>query len=100
MSRLESRTFVGRADIGSGGRSARPVYDDLAGSALLRRSGKASGAPAHRGDQGTALLASRRKSEREDRVGAQLRDFYQTILREPVPERLTDLVKALEAGGR
>lgn len=100
MNRLELRTAAGPADPNGKRGGARKIYDDLAGSALLRRAGKASVSPARLGDQGTTLLASRRKSEPEDRVGAQLRNFYQTLLREPVPERLVALVEGLESQGR
>ncbi|WP_457795787.1 NepR family anti-sigma factor [Methylocystis sp. S23] len=86
---------------GAPAHGARKTYDDLAGSALLRRSGKnaAGGAPL-RGDQAATLLAARRKNEGDDRIGRELRDFYQTMLREPVPERFVALVDALEAQGR
>lgn len=86
------------------GKAAKPVkahgglrpYDNLAGAEAMRRTSKASGA-ALRGDQLSTLLASRRATEAQDRVGRQLKDYYQTMLREPVPDRILALVEALEA---
>jgi hypothetical protein len=93
------------------GKSARPhdfgvqqiaktkgSYDKLAGSALLRRAGRAAGATAPlRGDQAATLLASRDRKAAADQVGRQLSDFYEAILRQPVPDRILALVDALEA---
>lgn len=76
---------------------ARKSYDTLAGSAVLRRAGKAATGIPLRGDQVAALLAARHKTEFEDRIGNQLRAYYQSMLREPVPERLVALVDALAA---
>ena len=36
--------------------------------------------------------------ERADEIGEQIRVMYEKVLREPVPERFSELVKALEAG--
>jgi hypothetical protein len=104
MNFFESRSALSPSDAG-GARGAatspRKAYDDLAGSTLLRRAGKSAVANAPlRGDPASTILASRRKSETDDRVSRQLRDFYQTMLREPVPERLIALVDALEARDR
>ena len=75
----------------------RKGYDDLAGSSVLRRAGKAAEAPL-RGDKATTLLAARRKAEGDDRVTRELQSFYQSIVREPVPDRFVALIGALEAG--
>ena len=105
MNRLEFGSVFSPSDVG-GARSlpasgARKAYDDLAGAATLRRSGKSVGAGAPvRGDQASTLLAARRKNEADDRIGRQLRDFYQAMLRDPIPERLVALVDALDAQGR
>jgi hypothetical protein len=99
INRSEIASGLGPVDL-AGARGARNAYDGLAGSALLRRTGKAAAEAAFRGDQGSALLSTRRKNgQQEDRLGAQLRDFYSSKLREPVPERLIALVEALAAKG-
>ena len=41
-------------------------------------------------------LASHPK--RADEIGEQIRVMYEKVLREPVPERFSELLKALEAG--
>lgn len=71
-------------------------YDTLSGSALMRRTGRAFDAPL-RGDKAATLLASRRGAETEDRMGRQLKEFYQSLLQEPVPARLVALLDTLEA---
>jgi hypothetical protein len=71
-------------------------YDALAGSAMMRRTGRAFDAPL-RGDASATLLAARRGAEAEDRMGRQLNDFYQALLRQPVPERFVALLDTLEA---
>ncbi len=102
MRPFEFGTVLGSNDL-AGARNpqapaARASYDNRSGSALLRRSGKAAPFDAPlRGDQRSALLASHRKPV-DDRAFQQLRDYYQALLREPVPERLTELVEALAAG--
>lgn len=77
-------------------RGALKAYDTLAGAELIRRAGKARHAPL-RGDKAATLLASRRAQEAEDRLGRQLTDYYQAMLREPVPDRIKALVEALDA---
>lgn len=72
------------------------TYDALAGSAMMRRTGRAFDAPL-RGDAAATLLASRRAAEAEDRVGRQLKDFYQSLMRQPVPDRFVALLDSLEA---
>ncbi|WP_424363305.1 NepR family anti-sigma factor [Methylocystis parvus] len=101
MNLLELGSLLSPSDAG-GARSAKPrkAYDDRAGAAVLRRAGKSAPTAALRGDQGSALLAARRKTETEDRLGRQLRDFYQKMLREPVPERLVELVQSLDEKDR
>lgn len=103
MNLLEFGSVLGPSDTG-GARSSgtgRKGYEDRAGAAHLRRSGKSAATSAPlRGDKGATLLAARHKVEPDDRVGRDLREFYQTILREPVPERFVTLVEALEAQGR
>lgn len=71
-------------------------YDNLAGSAMMRRSGRAFDAPL-RGDKAATLLATRRGAKADDRVGQQLKEFYQSLLQQPVPERLVTLLDSLEA---
>jgi hypothetical protein len=70
------------------------TYDALAGSAMLRRAGRA--APL-RGDATATLLAARRAADADDRLGRQLQDFYQSLVRQPVPDRFVALIDALEA---
>jgi Anti-sigma factor NepR len=72
------------------------TYDTLAGAALLRRTGRSFGAPL-RGDTNATLLSARRGAEAEDRIGRQLKDFYQSLLQEPVPDRFVALLDSLEA---
>jgi hypothetical protein len=87
------------AATGSRKSGKRKGYDDLAGSSVLRRTGKSAASETPmRGDKTTTLLAARRKVETDERVGRQLRDFYQSIMREPVPERFVALLGSLEAG--
>jgi glycerol-3-phosphate O-acyltransferase len=76
--------------------NAQKAYDSLAGSAMMRRAGKASGAPL-RGDQAAALLAARRAKDAQDQLGRQLKEYYHAMLSEPAPARLTALVEALAA---
>ncbi len=105
MNRLEFGNVLGPSDLG-GSRSlpatgGLKAYDDLAGSTLLRRTGKsaAMGAP-RRSSKASTLVAARRKSDADDTLNRQLRDFYQTMLREPAPEKLVALVDALAAQAR
>ncbi|RTL90049.1 MAG: hypothetical protein EKK29_01525 [Hyphomicrobiales bacterium] len=73
-------------------------YDSLAGSALLRRAGKAAGAKTPlRGDQASNLIASRRKEAPLDQLGRELSNYYEFLLSQPIPERLVALVEALDA---
>ncbi len=72
-------------------------YDSLAGSSMLRRAGKADPTDGLRGDQASRLLAARRREVATDPLGRQLAEFYQEILRQPVPARILDLVEALDA---
>jgi hypothetical protein len=72
-------------------------YDTLARSAMMRRAGRGFDAPL-RGDANAMLLAARRSAEAEDRVGRQLKDFYQSLLQQPVPDRFVALLDSLEAG--
>lgn len=71
-------------------------YDTLAGSAMMRRTGRAFDAPL-RGDRSATLLTERRGADTEDRMGRQLKEFYQSLLQQPVPERLISLLDTLEA---
>ena len=71
-------------------------YDERAGATVLRRAGKAV-RPDLRGDQTAALLAARRKEPVRALVASDLNDFYQAMLREPVPTRFIKLLDALEA---
>jgi hypothetical protein len=78
----------------------RPVkaYDDLAGSRLLRHAGKAD--PLEKTpwcDLTPTILADPAKTGPEDKLDRQLRNFYQSLTREPVPERFIQLVSALES---
>ena len=41
---------------------------------------------------------SSRPSELSDEIGKQLRAIYEKVVSEPVPERFSELLKALEAG--
>ncbi len=84
-------------------RSAKPsttmkAYDALAGSAMLRRGGKSAGSEPLRGDQASTLLASRRRSDADETLDQKLKDFYQKLLRQPLPERYAALIRSLEAG--
>lgn len=91
---------------GSVAQSLKPRYsgartggDGPSGAALLRRAGKAvSVETTLRGAAGATLLAARLRSAPEDRLSRQLREHYQDLLREPVPERFLELIAALEAG--
>jgi hypothetical protein len=82
-----------------GGKATRPAkahntlksYDRLAAAELVRRTGKS------RGDQISTVLAPPLAQQAQDRLGRELSDYYQAILREPVPERIMALVEALEA---
>jgi hypothetical protein len=71
-------------------------YDTLAGAAMMRRTGRAFDAPL-RGDKAATLLSARRAADAEDRVGLQLKEFYQSLLRQPVPDRFVALLDTLEA---
>ncbi len=75
-------------------------YDSLAGSALLRRAGKAAGSNALPGDQASKLLAARRNESCADQLGRELLNFYEDLLRQPIPDRILALVDALDAQGR
>lgn len=86
-----------RSAKGSKAQNAIAPYDKLAGSTLMRRTGKAAGAAPLRGDQRAALLASRRANDADGRLGRELADYYEAILRQPVPERILALVEALAA---
>lgn len=75
----------------------RKSYDGLAGATALRRAGKAAG-PDLRGDQAASPLAARRRTDpAKDRAARELTDYYQAILRQPIPARFTRLLDALEA---
>lgn len=69
-------------------------YDALAGAAMMRRTGRAFDAPL-RGDKAATLLSARRTAD--DRVGLQLKEFYQSLLQQPVPDRFVALLDSLEA---
>jgi hypothetical protein len=71
-------------------------YDNLSGSAMMRRTGRAFDAPL-RGDKAATLLATRRGAATEDRTGRQLEEFYQSLLQQPVPAHLIALLDSLEA---
>lgn len=97
MTLLEFGTPLSQRGVKSArAQNAVKSYDTLAGSAMMRRAGKATGAPL-RGDQAATLLAARRAGESQDQLSRQLKDYYQAMLREPAPERLTALVEALAA---
>lgn len=97
MNLLEfGRPQIGKATKASKAHSSLKSYDNLAAAELIRRTGK-SNAAALRGDQVSTILASRRTQDAQDRLGRQLTDYYQAILREPVPDRIMALVEALEA---
>jgi hypothetical protein len=82
MNPMLSATAPGPVDfVGPG---ARKAYD-LVGPAVLGESGA------------LPLLASCRHRGAEDPLNRRLHDFYETMLREPVPARLLALVEALEA---
>lgn len=83
--------------MGAGARSLEN-YDNLAGSAMMRRTGRAFDAPL-RGDKSATMLAARRAPEADDRLGRQLKDFYQSLLQQPAPERFVALLDSLEAEG-
>ncbi|QGM96273.1 NepR family anti-sigma factor [Methylocystis parvus] len=104
MNLLEFGSTLSPSD-SSGARSpatgGRRGYDELSGAALLRRSGKSAAISAPlRGDKAATLLSARNKVEAQDRIGRELSNFYQSMLREPVPERFVALIDALEAQGR
>ncbi|WP_363347189.1 NepR family anti-sigma factor [Methylocystis echinoides] len=93
---------TGPNDLGAARIAKRPTalksYDSLAGSAMLRRAGKAGGSnPPLHGDPASKLLASRYKEVATDHLSRQLSDFYEAMLRQPVPERILALVEALDA---
>jgi hypothetical protein len=99
MSFSDFANFVGRRAAASAKVRPTKAYDDLAGSRLLRRAGKAEPAAQPPWREPTAtLLAARTNVEPEDRVSRQLRDYYQSLAREPVPERFMQLMDDLEAG--
>ncbi|MCC3245431.1 hypothetical protein LG047_08855 [Methylocystis sp. WRRC1] len=81
----------------AGKTNSRLKYDDLAGSSMLRRSGKAAANQPSRGDPGTTLLSARRRGGVEQILGKQLRDLYRSVLAEPVPARFVELLNNLEA---
>ncbi|PPD46116.1 MAG: hypothetical protein CTY15_01690 [Methylocystis sp.] len=79
--------------------ASRKGYDGLAGASVLRRTGKAAPADSlGRGDPTATIMAARRRGDAEDRVARQLRDYYQTLTREPVPHSIVALLDSLEAG--
>lgn len=82
----------------AGGPQSLKNYDNLSGSSMMRRAGRAFDAPL-RGDKSATLLATRRTAEAEDRVSRELGQFYQSLLQEPVPQRLIALLDSLEAQG-
>lgn len=81
-----------------GARIARERYDDLAGASVLRRAGKAADDGAARGVMGAPLLSARRRSRAGQGIGDRLRDMYQSVVDEPIPARLVELLDRLEAG--
>ncbi|MGE5389038.1 MAG: NepR family anti-sigma factor [Hyphomicrobiales bacterium] len=87
---------IGKATKPTKAHNSLKSYDNLATAELIRRTGKSSGS-ALRGDQVSTILASRRRQEVQDKLGRQLTDYYQAVLREPVPHRIMALVEALEA---
>lgn len=101
MNLLESGKSFGPNDQGAPRVAKRPnaikSYDGLAGSALLRRAGKAAGSNALRGDPASMLLAARRKESCADQLGRELLTFYEGLLRQPIPDRILALVEALDA---
>jgi hypothetical protein len=102
MTHLEFGSLLSPGDADSSRPSTpRKTYDDLAGSAMLRRVAKSAARSAPlRGDQTSTLLAARSRPETEDRLGRKLREFYQKMLREPVPERFVALLDTLESKDR
>jgi Anti-sigma factor NepR len=60
------------------------------GDSAPRRPGRAAARRRH-GD------AARRAADADDRLGRQLQDFYQSLVRQPVPDRFVALIDALEA---
>lgn len=102
MNLLEFRSVLSQGESSSARSQApRKAYDDRPGATMLRRAAKSASILAPlRGDQASALLAARRKTEVEDRLGGQLREFYQKMLREPVPESLVKLVESLDTKDR
>lgn len=99
MTQLEFGPLLLQSDAdGSRSASPRKAYDDLAGSTVLRRAGKSAARVVPlRGDKGSTRPAARQKIEGEDRLSRELREFYQAMLREPVPQPLLALVNALGA---
>lgn len=87
---------IGKTTKATKAHSSLKSYDNLAAAELIRRTGK-SKASTLRGDQVSTILTSRRTQEAQDKLGRELTDYYQAILREPVPERIMALVEALEA---
>jgi hypothetical protein len=91
MNLNERGTTIGPRKIG-----LRRAYDERPGASFLRRIDKSGTSTVPlRGDQPSTLLAARRKKEVDDRVNGELRDYYQSVLRAPVPERLVSVVDAL-----
>ena len=82
-------------------RNAVRPYDNLAGSAMLRRTAKAAASkPVGGALPGSGLLASRLKELAVDQLGRELSNFYESILRQPVPKEILALVEALDTQQR
>ncbi len=87
---------IGKATKAPKAHSSLKSYDNLAAAEIIRRTGK-SGGSGLRGDQVSTILAPRPTQDIQDKLGSQLTDYYQAILREPVPDRIMALVESLEA---
>lgn len=49
------------------------------------------------GKKATAMIHSSTKPEVADLIGQRLRNYYDEVARQPVPDRFTDLLNQLEA---
>jgi len=81
------------------GAALQSRYDDLAGSSVLTRSGKAATDKNLRGDVATTILSARRRNHSGQALAKQLRELYQSVLAEPIPDRFIELLGRLEAEG-